>query len=454
MKEKSASKLNMLEGSLFDKLIFFALPLAASSILQQLFNSVDVAIAGQFAGKDALAAVGANTSLIALFVNLFVGLSIGTNVVIATYIGQKKEAEVSSVVHTSVVLAFSSGLAIALVCMPFGKFILDLIGTPEDILDQATLYFRIYLIGMPFILLYNFGAAILRSIGNTKLPMITLTVSGIINCILNIYLVKYVHLGVAGVAIATVISNVISTAMVIFFLCREDEMVRIKISKLKIEKKYLKKILSVGVPAGVQSAVFSLSNVFVQTGINSFGSDAIAGSSTGLNFEYFTFYVSSAFTQAAVTFSSQNYGAGNIKRCRKIAKIALIEGVLFTEMLSAIFVIWRVPFVHLYTPDEVVTRYAIDRMMRVMALEGMTAIYEVTGGVIRSMGKSILPAVLTIIGSVGFRIVWIFTIFEQYHTFRMLMWVYPVSWVFNSIMMLTAYYIVVVKHKENIDLAH
>lgn len=445
MENNTSVKSNMLEGSIFDKLIFFAFPLAASSILQQLFNSVDVAIAGRFAGSDALAAVGANTSVIALFVNLFVGLSIGTNVVIATFIGQKKKEEVSAVVHTSLVLAFVSGVIIMLACLPLARIILHSIGTPDDIINQATVYFRIYLLGMPFILLYNFGAAVFRSIGNTRVPMIALTVSGVINIILNIYLVKYAHMGVAGVAIATVVSNIISTAIVLGKLSIEDEMVRLDVKKLKMEGKYLKKILSVGVPAGVQSAVFSLSNVFVQAGINSFGSDAIAGSSTGLNFEYFTFYISSAFTQAAVTFSSQNFGAGNIKRCRKIARIALVEGVLFTEMLSAIFVLWRVPFVHLYTLDEPVVQYAIDRMMRVMALEGMTAVYEVTGGVIRSMGRSLLPAILTIIGSVGFRIVWIFTVFEKYHTFRMLMWVYPVSWIFNIIMMLTAYYIVVIK---------
>lgn len=332
-----------------------------------------------------------------------------------------------------------------IVCIPFARWILGLIGTPIEIIDQAAVYFRIYLIGMPFILLYNFGAAILRSIGNTKLPMIALTVSGIINCLLNIYLVKYVGLGVAGVAIATVVSNVISTLMVIIFLCREDEMVRIHISKLKIEKKYLKKVLAVGVPAGVQSAVFSLSNVFVQTGINSFGPSAIAGSATGLNFEYFTFYVSSAFTQAAVTFTSQNYGAGNIKRCKKIAIIGLVEGVLFTELLCAVFTIWRYPFVHLYTLDEPVVQYAIGRMLRVMALEGMTAIYEVTGGVIRGMGRSLLPAALTIFGTVGFRIIWLYTIFEKWHDFNVLMLVYPASWVFNSIMMLTAYYFVVIK---------
>lgn len=445
MKENDKVKLNMLEGSIFDKLIWFALPLAASSILQQLFNSVDVAIAGRFAGSDALAAVGANSSIIALFVNLFVGLSIGTNVVIATFIGQNKKKEVSSVVHTSIVLGFLSGVVITIVCMPLARNILLLIGTPLEILDQAVLYFRIYILGMPFILLYNFGAATLRSIGNTKLPMVALTVAGVINTLLNIYLVKYVGMGVAGVAIATVVSNIISTLMVIIFLCRQDEMVRIHLSKLKLEKKYLKKVLAVGVPAGVQSAVFSLSNVFVQTGINYFGPDAIAGSATGLNFEYFTFYVSSAFTQAAVTFSSQNYGAGNYKRCRKIAGIALIEGVLFTELLCAIFVIWRYPFVHLYTLDEPVVQYAIDRMMRVMALEGMTAIYEVTGGVIRGMGRSLLPAGLTIFGTVGFRIIWLYTIFEKWHSYRLLMLVYPASWVFNSIMMLTAYYIVVIK---------
>lgn len=439
----------MTRGSLYDKLILFALPLAASGILQQLFNSVDVAIAGRYAGSDALAAVGANASLIALFVNIFTGLSIGTNVVIATYIGQNKKEEVSSVVHTSISLAFVMGLTISVILIPMARSLLLLIGTPEgDILDQAVVYLQIYLLGMPFILLFNFGSAILRSKGDTRRPMLVLIIAGVINALLNVLLVVVFHLGVMGVAISTVVSNIISTSFVIYFLSREEESMRFQFSKLRIEKKHLKRIILVGLPAGIQSGLFSLSNVFVQSGINTFGESGMAGSSTGLTFEYFSYYVSNSFSQAAVTFASQNYGAGKIDRCRRVTLVAFFEAILFTELLSGLMVLFSNPLVHLLTTDEAVIQYAKWRMFRVMALEGMTAIYEVPGGVMRGMGHSLLPAILTIFGTVVFRIIWILTVFQKYNNFKMLMWVYPASWVFNSIMMLTAYYFLIIRNKR------
>ena len=443
--KKKNSGMDMLNGSLADKILLFALPLGLSSILQQLFNSVDVAIAGRFAGNDALAAVGANSALIAVFVNLFVGLSVGANVVIATLIGQKKKEEVPTVVHTVILLAIICGVGLLILGQLVARPILELMGTPEDALDLAVLYLKIYFLGMPFILLYNFGAAVLRSVGDTKRPMMALIIAGFINTGLNMLLVIVFHMGVAGVAIATVFSNVVSSAIVIVALLREEEMIRLHISKLRINKRYLVRVITVGAPAGIQGMVFSLSNVFVQSGINSFGLDAVAGSSTGLNFEYFSFGLCNAFAQAAVTFASQNYGAGQIDRCRKICRICLIEGFLCTELLSLLFIIFAEPLVHLYTPDENVTRFAISRMMHVVALEGMTGIYEIPGGTMRGMGHSLLPAILTIIGTVGFRIVWLYTIFEKVHTFEMLMNVYPASWVFNSIMMLTAYFVIMKK---------
>lgn len=447
--KSNAIKMDMISGSIWDKLILFAIPLALSSILQQLFNSVDVAIAGRFAGTEALAAVGANSSLINLFVNLFVGLGIGTNVVISMLIGQNKTKEVNKVVHTSIVLGFVSGLLLIAILFPLGKTVLALIRTPEDVIDLATVYLRIYILGMPFILIYNYGAAILRSVGDTRRPMIALTVSGVINVILNLLLVIQFSLGVAGVAIATVISNIVSSSVVIIILMREDEMIRFSPKLLSIDKKYLKKVLAIGLPAGIQGALFSLSNVILQSGINSFGKTAIAGSSTGLNFEYFSFYVSNSFSQAAVTFVSQNYGASNFDRCRKVCRIAILEGVLFTEILSIIFIIFRTPLCFLYTDDSAVVTYAIMRMVRVTAVEGMTCVYECCGGTMRGMGHSTLPAVLSILGTVVFRVVWMLTVFSYSHTFQTLMLVYPASWIFNIILMCSAYFIVMSRMRKN-----
>lgn len=448
---KEKKQVDMLNGSLFDKMIKFALPLAFSSMLQQLFNAVDVAVAGKYAGKQALAAVGANSALISVFVNLFVGMAIGTNVVIATLVGQNKKKEVPLVVHTSILLAVISGLFLMIVLIPLAVPILSLIGTPPDILEESALYLKIYLIGMPFILLYNYGAAILRSIGDTKRPMIALVIAGVINTLLNLWLVISFNMGVRGVAIATVVSNIISSSIVLIILMRENDIIRVSIKKLKIEPLYLKRIIAVGLPAGFQGMIFSISNVLLQTGINSFGSDATAGSSAGLTYEYLSYYVSNSFAQAAVTFSSQNFGAGNTGRCRKICLIGIIEGVLFTEALSMIFVIFRYPLVGLFSSDAEVIKYAIWRMMRVMALEGLTCIYEVSGGVIRGMGHSAIPAFLTTFGTVVFRVGWILTIFKWDHSFTTLMLVYMASWIFNSIMMLIAYYIIVVRKYRRIS---
>ena len=439
-------KNNMLTGSLADKLILFALPLAASNILQQLFNSVDVAVAGRFAEDGALGAVGANTAIIALIINLLTGLSLGTNVVIATLIGQGRKNDIPKVVHTSVAVGIISGLIITVAGIPLSEQMLILIGTPKDILVLASLYLKIYFLGMPFILVYNFGAAILRSIGDTKLPMYALVISGIINTGLNLILVIVFHMGVSGVAIATVVSNVISCVIVMMALIRhKDEWIRFKFSELKIDRYYLKKIFAIGAPAGLQGALFSFSNVFVQSGINSFGKAATAGSSVGLNFEYFTFYMANSFTQAAITFAGQNYGAGNLKRCRKICRQCIILALVFTEIMAFVFGVFRTPFASLYTPKPAEIEYAVTRMMNVMIFEGMVALYEVPGGVMRAMGHSYLSSVIAIFGTVVFRLVWMGTVFVKWHSFEMLMTVYPVSWILITVIMLPAYFIVIRK---------
>ena len=317
-KKEKNREIDMLHGKLAGKLIMFALPLALSTILQQLFNSADVAVVGRFAGSSALAAVGSCVALVGIFVNLITGLSVGPNAALANLIGQGKREQISSMLHT--ILTFGLVLGIGLMILGFliAKPILVLSGTPDSVMDQALLYIRIYFLSIPFMVLYNFGAAALRSYGDSKRPMYYLLFAGAVNVVLNLLLVVGVHLGVEGVAIGTLASNLLSASMVLICLYRREDEFQFRFGRMQIQKAFLRRVLAIGIPAGIQGAIFSVSNVFIQSGINSFGEDAIAGSSVGLNFEYFTYAIASAFAQGAVTFTSQNYGAGNLKRCKKI----------------------------------------------------------------------------------------------------------------------------------------
>lgn len=431
--------MDMLNGGLAGKLIIFAMPLAFSSILQQLFNSADVAVVGRFAGDNALAAVGSCVALVGIFVNLIVGLSVGPNAVLAMLIGQKDRGKISDTLHT--VLTFGSFLGIGLMLIGWltAKPILELSGTPESVISEALLYINIYFISIPFMVIYNFGAAILRSYGDSRRPMYYLLISGIVNVVLNLILVIVFRLGVSGVAISTVISNILSTLLVLIHLYRRQDEFAFRPQNMKINKQHLLKVLQIGIPAGIQGAIFSISNVFIQSGINSFGEYAIAGSSLALNFEYFTYDIANAFAQAAVTFTSQNYGAGNIKRCKKIFGECMLFGFVFTEILSIIFIVWGDFFVSIYTASETVAAFALIRMYHVCSLEGLTTTYEVESAALRGMGKSLAPAIFTILGTVVFRLIWLSTIFKLVPTYEMLMNVYPASWVFTGISLLIVY---------------
>lgn len=452
MASKSNS-IDMVNGTLVGKIIKFAMPIAASTILQQLFNSADVAVAGHFVGSNALAAVGSNSAVISMFVTLITGLSVGANVIIAKFIGENRKDKISNAVHTSFSFSILCGLFLLLVGMIISRPVLELISTPANVLDSAVLYLRIYFVGIPFIVIYNFCSSMLRSIGDTKRPLYCLIFSGIINVALNLFFVIVLKMGVSGVALATVLSNVFSTILVVVFLVREKSELKLDFKKLNLDKTVLKQIIVIGLPAGIQGMVFSVSNVCIQSGINSFGSDAVAGSSTGLNFEYFTYYIANAFSQAAVTFTSQNYGAGKIDRCQKTCHICWAEGMVFTAILSLIFVVKIDWWVMIYTSDPAVAEYAKIRMMHVMILEFMTCIYEVPCSVMRGLGRSLTPSILTVIGSCGFRILWLYTVFKKVHTFDMLMSVYPVSWIFTMSMVLTAYFIIIRKEKRNMKIS-
>ena len=427
-----AKEMDMLHGGLAGKLILFAIPLAFSSILQQLFNSADVAVVGRFAGSAALAAVGSCVALVGIFVNLIVGFSVGPNAALANLIGQGQRDRISGMVHT--ILTF--GIALGMVLMGLGfltaRTVLEASGTPESVINEALLYIRIYFIGVPFMTIYNFGAAILRSYGDTKRPMYYLIISGTVNVVLNLIFVIGFGLGVEGVAISTSVSNMLSTAMVLTHLHRKEDEFQFRFHKMCVIWKDLKRILMIGIPAGIQGAIFSVSNVFIQSGINTFGEDAIAGSSLALNFEYFTYDIGSAFAQAAVTFTSQNFGAGNLKRCRKIFWLCLVFGVGFTEILSIIFMIWDDFFVSIYTISDAVAVYGLIRMHHVCSMEGLTATYEVESAALRGMGKSLEPSIITILGTVVFRMIWMATVFKWIPTYEMLMNVYISSWVFTG----------------------
>lgn len=431
-------QMNMLHGSLWDKILLFSLPLAGSSILQQLFNSADVAVVGRFAGSQALAAVGSNSSVISLMVNLFVGLSVGANVVIARLIGRHEPEKVREAVHTVVMLALISGGFMLIVGQLAAKPLLVFMDTPDDVVELAVLYLRIYFLGMPFIMIYNFGAAILRSKGDTKRPLYCLILSGVINVCLNLLLVIVFKLSVAGVGIATVASNGISAGMILYFLTHEEDMIRVDFGRLALKKSCLMSVLKIGLPAGLQGIVFSISNVCIQTAVNGFGADAIAGASAALNFEYFSYYVSNAFGQAAVTFTSQNYGAGQWERCKKTLWLSMVFGFVLCEVMSLLFVGAGRFFIGFYTTEEGVIHFALIRMVHALAFNGLTAVYETGGGFLRGLGHSMLPAFLTMLGCCGFRLVWVYTVFVHIHSFEMLMNVYPASWMITDIFVLAA----------------
>ena len=441
----SKNSIDILGGNLWKGLLLFALPLAASSILQQLFNSVDVAVVGQFDSNQAVAAVGSNSPVINLFVNLFVGLAGGANVVIASYIGRGKVDRVENSIHTAILLGLISGFIMLGVGVGVAEPILRLMNSPEDVLPLAARYLRIYSLGMPFILTYNFGAAILRSVGDTKRPLYTLIASGLINTGLNVLLVVVFKLSVVGVAIATTVSNAFNAIVVIVLLLKEKGMLKLKINKLCIKKTELLQILKIGIPAGVQGIVFSLSNIFIQSAVNRFGSTVMAGSTAGLNFEAFSYCVVNAFSHAAATFIGQNFAAGNTDRCKKVFRISLLYAAGISGLMCAVFVIFRRFFAGLYTADNEACTYAMMRMLYVLSFACLTSTYEIPAGAMRGLSHALVPAALTVFGSCVLRIIWVYTVAAKFSTYLMLIIIYPISWAMTGLFVMTAYFICAAK---------
>ncbi len=427
--------MDMLHGPLAGKLIRFALPIALSSMLQQLFNAADTAVVGRFADANALAAVGTNGEIVALLVSLSLGLSVGANVLLAKLIGGERREEIGAAVHGALGIALLLGLMGAVLGQWLARPLLRLIHTPEGILDQAVVYLRIYLMGYPALMLYDFGAGILRARGDSRRPFYILTASGGLNVLLNLMLVIGCKMGVAGVAIATDISSYFAAAMVLWLLCREQGTFRVTLRSITCRSGYIPEMLQIGVPAALQGAVFCFANIFVQAAVNQFGEIATAGSAIAMNFEYFGYYMITAFGQAATTFVSQNHAAGNQNRCRKILWLCLLGSVVFSGVITAPLTVFRTGAAGVFSQDAAVIWQACVRIILILLFEPICGFYEVPAGYLRGMGCSSLPAVLTILGTCCLRILWTETVFRQIGTLQSLFAVFPISWVVTALLM-------------------
>lgn len=433
MKAKTRShQLDMLHGPIWNKLPLFALPVAATAILEQLFNASDVAVVGNFAGDAAektaaVAAVGANTAIIGLIVNLFVGIALGANVVIANAIGRDDRDAVHRAVHTSILIALLGGAAIAVIGELIAGVLLHSLNVPDEVYPLALLYLRIYLLGMPVILLYNFEAAIFRSVGDTKVPLIALACSGVLNVILNLFFVAVLGMTVNGVAIATVISNALSSLILFIRLMRSDKYIRLSPRELRIDGQSLKLILRIGLPAGIQSAVFSFSNIVIQSAINSLGKVVMAASSAALNIELLAYYVLNSFSQACTTFVGQNYGARQIDRCRKTLLLSIIEDFIASAAAIGIVLLTGRFLLSIFNSDPEVIEIGYTRLIILFSAYVFSMLYEVLSGYMRGFGISLVPAILTTVGVCGIRIFWINFVFPQNPTFTTIMTVYPIS---------------------------
>ena len=435
-------EIDMCNGSVMDKLISFSLPLMLSGILQLMFNAVDIIIVGRFTGSQALAAVGSTTALINVFTNLFIGISLGSNVLAARFYASGKAKEMSETVHTSILFALISGIVMAIAGLLFSRLALELMGTPSDVISQSSLYMRIYFLGMPFFMLYNYGAAILRAIGDTKRPLFFLIISGLLNAGLNLFLVIVFHLGVAGVAIATIISQMVSCILVIRCLCRSEGIYQLHFSELTLKTAYLKQIFQVGIPAGIQSTVINFSNVLLQSSVNSFGSVAMAGYTAANNIFGFLYVAVNSITQACMSFTSQNYRVGKYKRMDRILADCMILTVGISLVLGCGSYIFAPEILKIYTSSPEVIQCGTEILAYTTATYFLCGLMDLFPGPMRGMGYSAVPMILSIIGTVGTRIVWIFGLFPHHRTLSFLFISYPASWLLSIVMQVICLYFV------------
>ena len=431
----------MCNGPMFMKMVIFSLPLMLSGILQLLYNAADVIVVGQYAGSTALAAVGSTGSLTNLIVGLFMGLTVGTSVGVAQYYGAGDHDNVKRVVHTSMTVSLLAGVFLSIVGIAFARKLLTAMGTPPDVLDQATLYMRIYFAGMPFSMIYNFGSSVLRAVGDTKRPLIYLTISGVVNVILNLVFVIVFHMGVAGVAWATIIAQAISATLVVLCLMQFNGSCRLILQELKIDRKKLLQMIRIGIPAGLQSSIFSISNVLIQSSVNSFGSAVMAGNSAASNIEGFIYVAMNTIYHTALTFTGQNVGAKKFNRVNRVFGICalLVSAIgIGMGMLAKVF---GESLLNIYAPGNTeVIRFGMIRLAIITSFYFTCGLMDVFCGMLRGMGASLTPMIVSIIGVCGFRITWIFTVFARHRTLETLYSSYPISWVATAVIHLICYF--------------
>ncbi len=450
MAKNKTYSIDMVHGPILGKMLTFALPLMLSSVLQLLFNAADVIVVGRFAGSEALAAVGSTGSLINLLVNLFIGLSVGTNVLVARFLGANDYDNCHETVQTSILLSVIGGAGLVFVGVFLSRPLLRLMGSPDDVLDKATLYMQIYFAGMPFNMLYNFGSAVLRSTGDTRRPLYFLIIAGVVNVLLNLFMVINLHMGVAGVAIATVASQCVSAFLTIRCLIHLNGMCRLEIKKLKIYKDKLFKMIHIGLPAGLQGIVFSISNVLIQSSINSFGSTVMAGNTAASNLEGFLYVIMNSIYQTALNFASQNVGAKAFDRIRKITITSVIVVAVIGFSFGGLMLLLRYPLLHIYSSSEEVVAYGAIRMGVICLTYFICGIMDTMVGNLRGLGYSVLPMIVSLTGACGLRILWILTVFQWHHDLQTLYISYPVSWTVTAAAHIICYIIV----KKKFDKTH
>lgn len=435
-------EMDMTNGSIMDKLISFAVPLMLSSVLQLLFNAVDIIIVGKYSGSTALAAVGSTTALINMLINLFIGISVGSNVLAARYYASKMDKDLEGTVGTSFTFAAISGIGLSILGLILAKPALVIMGTPEDVIDQSVLYMRIYFCGMPFFMVYNYCAAILRAVGDTIRPLIFLLVSGVLNAGLNYVLVVYGHMGVAGVAIATVVAQFVSCVLVVICLTITKGSYRLQFTKLGIKWKYLSKIFKVGVPAGLQSTVINFSNALLQSSVNSFGYNAMAGYTAANNILGFLYVSVNAITQACMSFMSQNFGAGKKDRLDKVFRDCLILECVVPMVLGGLAYVFSRQLLSIYTDNQLDIEFGLQIMSITTFTYFLCGLMDMIPGAMRGLGHSTIPMIISVVGTVGTRLVWIFLLFPSHRSLYFLFVSYPVSWILTICAQITCFYFV------------
>ena len=443
--EKTSSKkyeIDMCNGPLLGKILVFYVPLMLSGVLQLLFNAADIAVVGRFSGNHALAAVGSTSSLTNLIVNLFIGLSVGTNVLVARYYGANQKNELKEMVQTAIVTGFAGGVILVFLGFIISKPALTWMDTPADVIKHSVLYMRIYFAGMPFMMVYNFGAAVLRAVGDTRRPLYYLLVAGVVNVVLNLTFVICFHMGVAGVALATVISQVISALLVVRCLIKTDGVYKLEIKDVHISMDKVWRMVRIGMPAGLQGALFSISNVLIQSSVNSFGSIAMAGNTAASNLEGFVYTSMNAFYQAAISFCGQNYGAQKYKRVGKILLICEILVIIVGTVLGNLVYLFGGTLLQLYTTDAAVIQYGVLRLSFICVTYALCGMMDTIVGVLRGIGYAIMPMLVSLTGACLFRVVWIYTVFKQVHTLECLYISYPISWTLTFLAHLVCFIVI------------